>query len=519
MGLALAQGALEAARQGVSKDGPTLRGFRAGASEVPSHPMARPTLRVCWLVLAAAGCQPTSDRYADLDRPTPLPAPVELPDDAQVKRQRMRPASDPAECGRGTGRLPDGTCVRLRTRELPHVQQVQLPAGDFVLGVPPRSFDARPGMEAPAVRWPGQPPQLAYTPAFWIDLHEVTRTAYAACVEAGACTPARCPGGEDPSAGMSMEIARHLPQTCVTHEQARAYCAHAGGRLPTAAEYEYAARGPDGRMFPWGNDLKDELPSQLLPVGRFRVDSSYFGILGLATNGWEWTADAYAPDARLRRFVSKGFRAPGGPSARARAAFEARLRGVAPERFVIKGTYSGEIYAARARVSEATPGARELEGWPLMDRAVDLGFRCVADLAAPAEGVPAPAQEPAEDAAAPLELPEDAAPVPLVRAAGTLELFGGVAEAVGQDEARRFCRALRVEEGATGKVLADWRLPTRDEVREVAADFRGPGPFWAQDGAVGQGEPGSEPAPDDPWRDLDLPPDAALWARCVRSAL
>ncbi len=109
-------------------------------------------------------------------------------------------------------------------------------------------------------------------------------------------------------------------------------------------------------------------------------------------------------------------------------------------------------------------------------------------------------------------------PVPLVRATGVLELFGGVAEAVSHDEARRYCRALRVPEGATGATLDDWRLPTRDEVRQVAADFRGPGPFWAREGAVAQGTPDSEPAADDPWRDLDVPDDTPLWARCVRAA-
>ena len=462
----------------------------------------------------AVACQPTSDRYAGLDEPEPLPPVVGDDRPAQAEGPRAR-RSDPAECGRGTGRTPDGTCVFLRTRDRPHAQQVQIPAGEYVVGMPPRRFDAAPAFAHPSVRWPGQPPRTIRSPGFWIDLHEVTRGAYAACVEAGACTPARCPkGAEDPTASYSMEVARRLPQTCVTHEQARAFCAYAGGRLPTVDEYEIAARGVDARPFPWGSKFLDEVPRRLVPVGAFRPDTSYFGILGLATNGWEWTADPYDdPDRRLRPYLARPFRRANGPTARAREAFERTVAcgenpapGCRPTdatraRYAIKGTFVAEIYAARGT---AVPGApeRELEGWPYRAEDPLTGFRCAAD------------PEPGEVV---LEVPDAPVPVPILRVEGDLEVFGGVAEAVDLREARAFCKALAVP-GDDGPVTG-FRLPTRAEVRALAAVFRGPGPFWAADGAIGQHDPEHPEAvaPDAPWLDLDLPPSAPLWARCVRA--
>ncbi len=444
--------------------------------------------RVCALAsafVAVLGCERASGRYDHADRPEPAPRIVgEVPEiiDDGASRSVTMSAEAAAECGRGTGRNP----------------------------------------ETPAVRWSGQPPHYARAESFWIDLHEVSRGAYAECVSTGGCTPAVCPEGvEDPVAELSEEIAAMYPQTCVTHAQAEGYCAAHGGRLPTEIEWEYASRGPDARFYPWGNQVMDELPRGLYPVGRMRDDMSYFGILGMGTNAVEWVADRYDPDAGLRSFLTDEFRSPEGPLAVTRAAWERALAcGDAPagapsaepcqadeaaqERFVVKVSLSGARRAARARLPEHPPEST-LEGWAEVAQHPNLGFRCAADLSAGRD--------------TPLRVPAPTAVIPFTRSEGTLELFGGVAEAVTMSEATRFCEVLTV--GPEETALTDWRLPTQAEVESIAEVFRGPGPFWTQDGPIVQDDGTAYPAADAPWVSLDVEnaEAAALAARCVRGSI
>jgi len=481
----------------------------------------RPGLAVCPVLLlgpALLACEAPSGRFDALDQPAPPLAALgpatpreQLPKITDGVKKEPEPPKD--ACGRGSGRDPEGQCVRLGLRSAEFVQQVQIPAGEFVMGALPGDYNGLLAREAGVIRWSGQPPRQVSLPGFWIDLHEVTRAGYEACVAKGRCSVATCPEGQvDPATEVAPEVAAALPQTCVSHAQAAAYCEQAGGRLPREAEWEYAARGVDARIYPWGNKIEDQIPGAIYPAGHVREDSSYFGILGLGSNVSEWVAEVYDPDAGLRPFLRAEFRDPdGGPALRARARFERKIAcgedeacegpEALPVRHVVKHGNVGQRKGGRDDYPPHYPGF-ELEGGLATGRGPRVGFRCAADLA------------PADVA---LRVPAPVAPVPLLRSEGSLQIFGGVAEAVTQAEARRFCAELQVPEVSTGALLTGWRLPEQREVPILAGSFRGPGPFWAEDGAVVQVSDTTPIPQDAPWlADLSTP-DAALLARCVRS--
>jgi formylglycine-generating enzyme required for sulfatase activity len=127
---------------------------------------------------------------------------------------------------------------------------------------------------------------------FWIDQHEVTNAQYAAFLAAtGSAPPAAWPDGQAP-AGQN-----DFPVEAVTWEQAAAFCQWAGKRLPTEAEWEVAARGAQGSLYPWGDDARAvTLPDgKTYAVGRVAANRSAFGVFDMAGNVWEWVGEPYAP--------------------------------------------------------------------------------------------------------------------------------------------------------------------------------------------------------------------------------
>lgn len=211
-----------------------------------------------------------------------------------------------------------------------------------------------------------RPVRRLWLSSYEIDRHEVTREAYEACVAAGACRVAQAyPGLSAPD----------LPIVGVTWDDARAFCAWRGARLPSEAEWERAARGAaDRRPYPWGETLDcqranfgnfdgdgrcaGENPGRPLPVGSRPTGASPIGALDMAGNAWEWVADWYAP------YDGRALRNPLGP---ARGA-ERVLRG--------GGCCS---YFAPPRVSNRHRLAPEYA-----DR--DIGFRCARSLPASRSG-------------------------------------------------------------------------------------------------------------------------------------
>ena len=101
------------------------------------------------------------------------------------------------------------------------------------------------------------------------------------------------------------------PAVLVSHVDAVAYCTWRGARLPSEAEWEKAARGTDGRYFPWGNTFKAELlnsedggPFDTVPVGRYPDGQSPYGLLDMAGQVFEWTDTLYRKEPP--RYVVKG---------------------------------------------------------------------------------------------------------------------------------------------------------------------------------------------------------------------
>ncbi|MEZ4262078.1 MAG: SUMF1/EgtB/PvdO family nonheme iron enzyme [Polyangiaceae bacterium] len=181
----------------------------------------------------------------------------------------------------------------------PTDRMVRVPATTFVMG-----SDSDGKLERPAHR-------VTLTRAFYIDMTEVPAAAYALCEEKGACTKRRIHSGDTVETAFggcndAKERPRH-PANCVDHDQAAAYCAFAGKRLPTEAEWELAARGSDERPYPWGDAGPTTCWMAIVPgvtgacaehrgtweVGVTAEGASAFGALDMAGNVWEWVDDGF----------------------------------------------------------------------------------------------------------------------------------------------------------------------------------------------------------------------------------
>ncbi|MCA1635381.1 MAG: SUMF1/EgtB/PvdO family nonheme iron enzyme [Acidobacteria bacterium] len=175
----------------------------------------------------------------------------------------------------------------------PPTGMVRVPGGEFVMG-----NDGGDEYERPAHR--------VKVGAFFIDKYEVTCEEYAKFMRAS--NYARAPTGW--SGASYPPGAAHHPVTGVTWDDANAYARWAGKRLPTEEEWEFAARGTQGRRYPWGDDWRAGLANadaegqsrrKTAEVGQFDGGASPFGVFDMAGNAWEWTASPLAayPGGRL----------------------------------------------------------------------------------------------------------------------------------------------------------------------------------------------------------------------------
>ncbi len=152
-----------------------------------------------------------------------------------------------------------------------------------------------------------QPIHSVTMSAFCMDLTEVTVAAYGACTTPGCSTPAT--GG---ACNWGVAGRDSHPINCVNWNQARAYCQSLGRDLPTEAQWEYAGRGTDGRIFPWGNDNPTSQicwgQTSTCAVATHPAGMSPFGLSDMSGNVFEWNLDWWST------YTSAAVSNPTGPS-------------------------------------------------------------------------------------------------------------------------------------------------------------------------------------------------------------
>jgi len=174
-----------------------------------------------------------------------------------------------------------------RIREMDGMEQVYVPAGDFIMGSE-NGYDHE------------RPVRTVYLDSYWIDKYEVTNGQYQACVKNGPCRLLQQSDSNLRPDYYGNSSYDNYPVIFVDWRQAKAYCEWAGGDLPTEAQWEKAARGTDGREYPWGNEEPDKNYANFdrdigdtSEVGRYVKGASPYGAMDMAGNVWEWVNDWY----------------------------------------------------------------------------------------------------------------------------------------------------------------------------------------------------------------------------------
>ena len=272
-----------------------------------------------------------ADYHQALYGPVFVPAVQALAPAVTAEKQAVATPATPPDDG------PAG--INAWTRSIDGMIMVYVPTGEFDMGNPGTQWiwggRLRDGDWGLQVFTDEQPQHTVHLDAFWIDQTEVTVGMFRKFVQATAhVTAAERDGyGIRYKAGPKEEEWPHVPGADwqhprgpgskakndhpvvqVTWDDATAYCELAGGHLPNEAQWEKAARGPDGRMWPWGNtyegmrgsfceaqcpverhrdDYYDDGYAFSAPVGSFPGGASPYGALDMAGNVWEWVADWY----------------------------------------------------------------------------------------------------------------------------------------------------------------------------------------------------------------------------------
>jgi formylglycine-generating enzyme required for sulfatase activity len=251
----------------------------ASSTPTPSSPPSAAATPAASLPPSAA--PPDASSAAATSRPTPAPAPSDGSTAGQVRTDSFG------------------------------IEQVWVPAGTFTMGTDEAAIAklkaaGPPDWVAPALEAEAPAHKVTLSKGYWIDREEVTNTAFKAFVDAGGYTT-RAYWSDDGWAWLGGRNIKGLPlhcqgdvpedpRMCLTWYEAEAYARWRGGRLPTEAEWEYAARGPKSTVYPWGatwDDAKANVINSIgpKPVGSYPAGASWVRALDMAGNAMEWVAD------------------------------------------------------------------------------------------------------------------------------------------------------------------------------------------------------------------------------------